>query len=518
MISNCKLVSVIFTFLFAANYCNSSALLRPKYNQVSSIIDPQLKRLVACLISAGVDGNKIDTREHTGTNDYIELNFQWNTLNGYIQPLVYLVATDVSDIQKAVVCSRLTKVRIVPRSGGHSYVKNGFGDSRSLVVDLAKLNQISIDSAQRTCDISPGARNGLISSTLWDKGFLIAQGICPSVGVGGLALGGGYGHFSRLLGLTSDNIIEVEMVDAQGKLLVANNTTNSDLFWALRGGGGGNFGIVSKFKFNLYDAPKSIPYGSYEYSFEDFELFYNAWQCLTSDVPNNIFSILEIEQNLIKMTLFAFNGANLENVSVSSLKKLYNSFPFPVATSEKVQLLSYEEFLLVEGQTYTSTLLTHPSQLAMLTKHNHVGWKKVKSIYIETILKKDKITKLKRLLSVYLRYAGLNMEFFGGAIDKLTPSDTSFVHRDKLYLIQLRPMNSQGERQNDNADSAMKTFYEDSKAIFHHRESYQNYLDQDIPDYLTRYYGTNLKKLIQVKKRFDPQNVFYNRESIPVSY
>lgn len=114
-------------------------------------------------------------------------------------PLVYLVAADVSDIQKAVVCCRLTKVRIVARSGGHSYVKSGFGDSRSLVVDLATLNRISLDSVKETCEVGPGARNGFISYTLWEKGFLVAQGICPTVGIAGLTLGGGYVHFSAFL-------------------------------------------------------------------------------------------------------------------------------------------------------------------------------------------------------------------------------------------------------------------------------------------------------------------------------
>lgn len=507
---------IILSFVVTSN-CYSSSLLA-KATKVR-VTDPKLKNLLDCLTSAGVDDKKIHTREHTRENKYFELNFQWNTLNGYMTPLVYLVATEISDIQKAVVCSRLTKVRIVARSGGHSYVKSGFGDSRSLVVDLATLNRISLDSVEETCEVGPGARNGLISYTLWEKGFLVAQGICPTVGIAGLTLGGGYGHFTRLLGLTLDNLIEVEMVEAKGKLLVANNTTNKDLFWALRGGGTGNFGIVSKFKFKMYRAPKSIAYGAYEYSFNDFAQFYNAWQSLIAVVPNNIFSILEMEKNYIKMRLFAFNGPNLDNVSVNCLNRLRNSFNFPVPTKSSTKLLSHSEFLLAEGQPYSSTLLTHPSQLANMTEHNHIGWKKVKSFYVETILNTNEISKFKELLSVYVQYASITMEFDGGAINNIHSSTTSFVHRsNNLYHIQLRPLNAQGEQPNMEADVAMKTLYEDCKAIFNHHKSYQNYLDQDIPDYLTRYYGANLKRLVQVKKTIDPENIFHHRQSIPVDY
>lgn len=480
--------------------------------------DEHLAKLLACLSSAGVDRNKIHVRD--SGPEYDELNWQWNTINGYVTPLVYLVATRVSDIQTAVICCKQSKVRIVPRSGGHSYVKNGFGDSKSLVVDLASMNDIKVNSTQMRCDVGPGARNGQVTFKLWEKGFLVAQGICPTVGFGGLTLGGGYGHFGRLIGLASDNVVEMEMVDAKGQLIVANKDTNKDLFWALRGGGGGNFGIVSKFTFKMYEAPRSIVYGTYRYSSKDFVQFFTAWQRLiTSDLPNNIFSLLEMERDWIIMELYAFNADHLLDVTVDHIEKYQDALRFPVPLNSSTLHMSHSEFIVSQGQLYTDNLLTHPSDVAKMVKHHHVGWKKIKSFYAYKTLNKAQISRLNELLVDYLPYAGINIEFYGGALDKIPRSATAFVHRGKnLYIVNPKPLNSQGTEPNNQTDNAMKTFYERSRRLFKHTESYQNYLDQDDPDYLLRLYGSNLMRLIDVKRRIDPENVFHHPESIPVNY
>ncbi|KAJ6640991.1 Xylooligosaccharide oxidase [Pseudolycoriella hygida] len=455
------------------------------------------------------------------SKEYEELNFQWNTLNGYLTPLVYLVATSASDIRKAVICSRLTRVRIVPRAGGHSYTKSGFGDNRTLIVDLASLNEISVDSNQMTCEIGPGTRNGMITYKLWERNFLVAQGVCPSVGISGLTLGGGYGHFSRLFGLSLDSVIEMEMIDAKGRLLVANNSTNKDLFWALRGGGGGNFGIVTKFKFKMHRAPKSIVYGQYYFSFNDFIQFFTAWQSLIrSGLPNNVFGFSEIEGSVIKFGLYTFNGPNIEklqDVSIDDIENLLTTYSFPTPTEASTERMNYTEFMLYEAQMYSDETLNHPSQLATLTRHNHVGWKKVKSIYVEKFLNKRSVAKLYDLMKDYLKSASWLMEIYGGAVDSLSPWSTAFVHRgNHPYLIQLRPLSSQGNVPIALTDVAMETFFTASKAVFDHKESYQNYLDQDMDDYLVRYYGSNLDRLKDVKTMIDPDNVFHYPQSIPV--
>lgn len=478
-----------------------------------------LNSLEDCLTSGGVDSKNIIWRDN-GTK-YTEINWQWNTVNGYLQPMVYLIANNVMDVQNAVICCQIFKVRLVARSGGHSLVKYGFGDSNTLVIDLKRLNQITIDPIQMNCVIGAGARTGLITYTLWRAGgFMIPVSLCPTVGISGLALGGGYGYYTRLFGLVSDNLLELEMVDATGKVLLINNSTNEDLFWALRGGGGGSFGIVTKLKFKMHSAPKNVVYGMYEYSIDDFPQYYEAWQTfITSDQPHNIGTLTRMHSNKIEMEIFKFYLQDKEKVNMVEFDNIFNSSTFPTDNVRSIKQMSYREFILVTAQHYSKTPLNHPSDIANIKKHNIVGMTKVKSMYVDTILHKDKISELHDVFKEYLKFASLQIECNMGAINNFSCEETAFIHRGmNLYHIELEFVNDENAEINLEALASMNTFYEDSKAVLNHRESYQNYADQDVPDYLERYYGANLDKLIQVKRRVDPGNVFNHPQSIPTSF
>ncbi len=512
MYSNFKLVFVIVLYLFAGVFhCYSAFHISPD----DSKIDDRYDKLIVCLTKSGITDGKIFPRNDGP--EYNELNYQWNTFWYNMAPLVYLKATTVSDIRIAVKCCVKTKIRIVPRSGGHSYVKNGFGDSNSLVIDLSSINQIKIDKQKMIGEIGPGARNGQIMYESWRNGCLVSQGICPSVGMGGLALGGGYGHFSRLLGLAADNVIEMEMVDARGRLLVVNNSTNKDLFYALRGGGGGNFGIVSKFIVKVYDSPRSIIYSKYEYSFKkEFKQVFKAWQKIVSiGLGNHISSMVELEQDLITLELFAINIGNRPDVTVTQIKELGRVVGLPKpGPGASITSMTHEEFIMNQAQGYSNRPLTDIAEVAQMTKHNKVYNKKVKSFFVRKVLNNKQIDKFTKLLTVYLPNAGVYLDFNGGAINN-NPG-TCFIHRQDLYSAQLKPLNSQGVYKSLETDAAKIRFFEATKALFKHDESYQNYIDRDMKDYLARFYGSELYNLIRIKQKHDPTNVFYSCESIPV--
>ncbi|XP_037029724.1 berberine bridge enzyme-like 1 [Bradysia coprophila] len=444
-------------------------------------------------------------------------------MNGYLQPMAYLVAENESDIQAAVICCKSLDVHLVARSGGHSYMKYGYGTSRSLVIDLARLNRITIDRTEMSCYVGPGALQGHIAYTLWKEGnFMITTGMCPTVGISGFALGGGYGYFSRLIGLASDNVQELQMVDATGQLITINDSTNEDLFWALRGGGlGGSFGIVTNFKFKMYPEPESTAFGFYEYDIDDFPQFFYAWQSLiTSDLSDNVILIVDVFQYkiLLDINIVNWNAPEAAMASISDLESLLTSFSFPAATNTTLKMLSYPEFLLRATQYYSIDPLTHISQLAKLTRHRYAGWKKVKSFFVEKILNRSEIAEVNTQLKEYLKTSDLYIEHYGGAINKIRRSATAYMHRRRkiLYCLQMYSFNPNGLESID-AIVALQRFYEMSRRLFNHRESYQNYSDEDIPDYLERYYGRKgLRRLIQVKRRVDPENFFRHPQSIPV--
>lgn len=510
---------VLFSFLFFGLVCFIVKISRSSKDYPVENSNPIFDALKDCLTSAGIDGENVIHRDN-GTK-YKETNWQWNTVNGFSKPMAYVLANDVSDVQKAVICCQQLNVRVVPKSGGHSIVKNCFGDSNSLVIDLKRLNQISPDPKQMSCEIGPGALIAGVSYTLWKEGrFMIPAGICPTVGIAGLALGGGYGYFTRLFGLASDNLLELEMVDATGNVLTINNSTNVDLFWALRGAGGGSFGIVTKLKFRMRSVPKRITYSIYLFNFDDFSQFFKSLQSsIASDtIPNNIgmltrMSKIGIEMELLKIDLHQGNDVNVppEHFDVESL---FRSFSFPNSTKSLTWTLSYPQFVLKTTQNFCLIPLKQFSQVVNLTRHAVVGMTKVKSFYVDEMLDNDQITKLKVLLSDHLKSGSLHIEH--NAINNFTGPETAFVHRGNTRcLIQLGVFFGENKPIDSDAIVAMKKVYEASKAFLKHRESYQNYLDEDIPDYLQRFYGANLKKLVQVKMRIDPGNVFHHPHSIP---
>src|SRR5581483_163889 len=173
----------------------------------------------------------------------------FDSLYDSIKPIAVVQPLDAKDVAAVVRWSAAKGVHIVAKSGGHSY--GGYSTvSNGVVVDLSKLAAVSVSGGHAT--IGPGARLGNVYDTLGAHGVAIPAGTCPSVGIGGHVLGGGFGLASRAWGPASDNLVSLQIVTADGKVLTADPAQNADLFWACRGGGGGNFGIVTRLTFRTH--------------------------------------------------------------------------------------------------------------------------------------------------------------------------------------------------------------------------------------------------------------------------
>jgi len=223
------LVATFVLVLLSANNCQGD---QKQGSLLSAVKD--------CIVQTG-GSNPSDIVEF-GVDDasYAELNYQWNILHALKTPLGYFTVRTVSDVQAAVRCASQHFVRLVPKSGGHSYEEHSFGDNNSLVVDLRHMFDLKVSLDNTSFTIGAGALLGQLSYPLLEQYNLVTpHGTCPTVGITGLATGGGYGYMSKLYGLTTDNVLEFEVVDANGDVLRVNNQTNPDLLWALRGAGWG---------------------------------------------------------------------------------------------------------------------------------------------------------------------------------------------------------------------------------------------------------------------------------------
>jgi FAD/FMN-containing dehydrogenase len=168
-----------------------------------------------------------------------------------IRPDALVLAESSADVAAAVRWANRFDIRVVARSGGHSYA--GYSTaSDGVVIDLSRLRGVSVSNGRAR--IGPGAQLIDVQHALTRRGLTVPSGSCPSVGIAGLALGGGHGLAGRRFGLTSDNLVAARIVTADGRVRHVDADTNEDLFWACRGGGGGNFGVVTSLTLRTHRA------------------------------------------------------------------------------------------------------------------------------------------------------------------------------------------------------------------------------------------------------------------------
>ncbi|MEU6540006.1 FAD-binding oxidoreductase [Streptomyces sp. NPDC047000] len=211
----------------------------------------------------------------------------WNERKPDRFPEVIVVAEDEQDVVAAVRLARAEGLKVSVRSGGHSWVGNGVRDG-GLLVDLSRLQEITVDPERRTAAVQPSAKGPAIQQALAPHGLFFPTGHAPTVGIGGFVLGGGYGWNSRHLGPACLSIRAVDVVLADGTLVHATDATHPDLLWAARGSGPGFFGVVTRFHLDLYDRPTEIRRTVHSYPIElrDEVL---AWSYdLLEQLPTNV--------------------------------------------------------------------------------------------------------------------------------------------------------------------------------------------------------------------------------------
>ena len=389
-----------------------------------------------------------------------------------------------------------------------------------------------------TATIGPGVLMGQITYGLYNSllgHFVIPFGDCQTNGMA-YALGGGFSQLSSLYGMNVDALLELRVVNAVGDLLTANARLNPDLFWALRGGSAGSFGIVTQFKYRLYPAPVAVARGQKLFPFTEFEAVYDAWEAmLRADPPplNSVHAILIIfptgSGGALRLIVNQFQVGNASATGTREVKTLLAKFPNstlekPVARS--VPFLRY----VVEAANEAGGTITDPSQLPLQnrTSFNPPAYAPyLKTFYVpRAASSRPSATDLQRMQAKLAAMPGKTsvvLRQLGGAIAAVSPSATAFVHRGQnLYQVDVR-YTGPGSGVNGYGPPPpaskrwMTEYYDMMKDIVHHTESFQNHIDLDLKDYLQRYYGQNLPRLVRVKDAYDPDNFFNNPQSIPTS-
>ena len=391
---------------------------------------------------------------------------------------------------------RFHSIPFALRSGGHCF--EGFSESESVVIDTRLMNAVEIDASKETISTGPGASLGSLYKAASARGYALPAGSCPTVGVAGHALGGGSGYLSRQCGFLCDGLQSIECIDATGRLVVADAAQNTDLFWASRGGGGGCFGIVTRFHFQLFPFRKVLVF-TVEWSLPTDQALtiVKAWQDWAPQAPEAICSTLTIARDPQGRIWLECAGQSL---------------------GSEDQLRGEMRGLLKLKRAQTGPIIK-PMSFLQAVNHFSEGWSyesiyaKCKSDILLTPLCDEGIAVLfERIQHLPKDEFTVVMYAYGGAIAGMPSSATAFPYRNALGCIQYA-LSWYKPEQTDTRLLQMRRIH-DSMRPYVSGGAYVNYCDTELQNWREAYWGPNLSRLEGIKSRLDPDNLFRHAQSI----
>lgn len=404
-------------------------------------------------------------------------------------PLVIAQCRNTAGVAEAMRYALGAGLAVTVKSGGHCM--EGFScNNGGMVINVSQLNSIKwLDS--NTIKVGPGCILSKLYDELIPKGKIIPGGSCGTVGIGGLVLGGGYGILGRQLGLTCDSLKEVTMVD--GNSVIRSSASDSELLWACKGGGNGNFGVVTELTFNVHKAPASMQ----SYRFKSFKAdtatirrILERWFEQTAQLPDYCFSAFVLNRNTVYILLTSLEKSNtgiggfIKNMSAITQK----------TTHTKAQALA-TALKVFYGQPHPTYFKNASAGLY----NNFAGIAPFINEVIDTIIKTPGM--------IY------QVNTLGGNIQRpeLEPT-AAFPHRSYPYFSEL-----QTYWETATQPKRLLAKFQEVQDIFARnniRAQYRNYPDINFANWETLYYGSNYGRLQQVKNKYDPHNLFSSEQSI----
>ena len=427
------------------------------------------------------------------TPDYDAARKVWNGMVDR-RPAHIARCRSVADVQSAIRYGRENNVPIAIRGGGHNAAGLGVCDD-GIVIDLGGLADVLVDPTQRIARVGGGATWGDLDRAAAAHGLATTGGAVSTTGVAGLTLGGGLGWLMRSYGLACDNLVGAEVVTADGRVLRANERENSDLFWALRGGGG-NFGVVTIFEFNLH--PVSTIFGGLLlYPLGRARDALRVYRDVTRDAPD-------------ALTVFAAMMHSPDGIPVVGFVMCYNGSPEDGERAiAKIRAFDTPVAGEVGPMPYTAlqTMLD-----AGFPPGLQVHWR---SEFIQTIPDEFIETAVSAYERVPSPLSAMLLEQFGGAVKRVPADATAFDQRDSDYNLVIV------SRWADPADAEPNVAWarETSKAVqpFTNGRVYVNYIGVGEPvDRVRAAFGQQkFAQLVAVKRKYDPTNLFRINQNIP---
>jgi FAD/FMN-containing dehydrogenase len=442
------------------------------------------------------------TLARPGSTSYDAVRLTQNPRYDGARPLAVLSVAGAHDVATAFAFAQDHGVRVAIRSGGHSYPGWSAGNG-ALVVDVRPLDRVSLSGT--TATIGAGASLVQVYDVLGTRGRGIAGGSCPTVGIAGLTQGGGVGVLTRAHGLTCDAVTAMRVVLADGRVVTASADSEPDLFWALRGGGGGHLGVVTSFTMRTFAAP-TITRAFLAWPFSAAAQVVPAWLATVPSADRRLWSTLKLLGGQAHPSGPALFASVTWTGSASSLDGALRPFlsqvPTPTTDSRHTDgylttMLSYAGCSTIPvSQCHTGAGGTLDRELLAATSHI------ISSPHVSMSTLLDQVEAAQ---GSGLKEAGISIDALGGAVDDVGGSATAFGHRGALTTVQYTATYDSGPA---TAATAYVRGFRNAMVPSWGTGAYVNYADASLSGYRSAYFGANAARLGHVRAAYDPQGFF----------
>jgi len=414
--------------------------------------------------------------------------------NGMVdkRPTMVAYCMGPEDVIEAVNFARSRNILVSVRSGGHNVAGCSVCDD-GVVIDLSRMKRIEVDPARRIARAEAGLTLGEFDAATRSYGLATTMGVNSDTGIAGLTLGGGFGKLGRKHGLTCDNLLAVEIVTAEGRLLSANANENVDLFWGIRGGGG-NFGIVTAFEYRLHPLGPVLLAGSVLHKYDHARDAMRFYYAFSSDAPDE----LSVDAALVT----APSGEQFFSISACYIG--------PLDEGESVIKPLREYGAPVEDRIAPIPYLRIQSAGdSIFPRGRRYYWK---AQFLREITDEAIDTLLEAYATAPSRASLLVLQQVGGAIARVPKSETPYVNRDALY--DCFPISIWDDPVDDEAHIRWARELWAAMRPFSTGGVYANNLGDEGADRIQSAYGQNYPRLVALKNKYDPTNFFRLNQNI----
>lgn len=431
--------------------------------------------------------------------DFARLNTQYALAYLSEVPEAIALCESEADVVACVKWARANKVKIVPRSGGHSYA--GYSRTTGLIIDLSQMSGITYDAATQRATLQGGAHNKEVYVAGRAAGTSITHGRCKAVGAAGLILGGGIGFNMRNKGLTCDGLVSTRMVLANGDVITASATENPDVFWAVRGAGGGNFGIHTQFVVQMFPVT-NVTWFRIQFNVE-LERIFDVFQDVAFAAPPEFGCkfMLNASRRAAEHYLYVEILGQMVGDEAQLRSLLKPVYDVAAPSYEMIKNLPYwdaQEYLSEDG----SPEYAH--------ERTRFAFDKISAEGRDTIFR-------------YMReWPGTSVDamwkyfLMGGRIKDVPNDATAFPFRNATMISSIDLEWQAPDSKYLAANFAWLDAFHAAMEPYTSRNSFINFVDRRETNYLEAYYGNNLERLRAVKRQLDPGNVFSNPKSVPL--